>query len=1191
MFLNQIVTAKAIDRDFMKNRPLVITLFVLAYNPRVSGPTSNARLTISVTDLNDNAPKFTKPSYMFNVSESAKIGMKIATVTAMDVDFGTNALVVYSIVSGNSPPTFKIDSSTGALSLTNTLDHETRTRYSLTVQARDSGNPPLFSTTTVTIVVENANDNFCLFTLTNYFSSIRENLPAGQNVVTVFATDSDNHQCFYQVTDPLFDVNSTTGLVQTTAPLDREKGSPYSFLITALDFVNVTTTATATITVDIIDVNDNAPAFTQQTYSFTTPENVDIGVKVGEVTASDPDYLSNGDVTYSIVTSQSTFYIQPTTGIIETVASLDYFKQKSYVFVVRAMDGGNPAMTSTSTVNIAVTDVNTYAPQFTQRSYTASIKENIGVGTTVATVSATDKDPGTGLVYTMVHGSNGKFAVNSNNGQVTITAALDFETQRSYELVIRCSDGFNPALTNITFVYVILIDVNDNPPQFSPIPSETPKTRDVVSVSRLAPVGTTVYNPLVSDADSTGQYSFSLQKAAAIPLNVSSPSGSIVLGGQLGESLGNGFSVTLMVSDGVASSSLLLVFSITTPDSQKPNFALAQYQTSISENSMQGSTVTRVQAYMVESDSSGSIRYSLSGSALFSINTLTGVVVTAQTLDADVANPTITATVTATISSADGQQSWSSNAQVSVYIYDFNDNAPTFTSCPKTNISQADPAGTAVATVAATDADKGFNAAIRFSIMSGGEGVFNIDPSLGIIYSTQQLNPAVQSLYNVTVGATNPVQFPLTSFCTVSVKVLNINDRKPSFVQPSYHFHLSEAATVGSVVGSVGATDPDTGSFGQLTYSLVPNPASATFRMNSKTGQITTALPLDRETTLRYMFQVQATDGGGQSTRASVYVFIDDVNDNSPVFNPATYSVAIGQKAPVSTGIVALRCTDKDYGTNGTAGLKFAIISGDSHNRFQVSSNGLVTIANPLDKVLETTFLLTVQATDGGPIPRSSTATVNVTTYPATSTVPRFDYASYTVNLNDPVAASALITTVSAKGNGTITYSIKTSNVPFSVDRQTGKITSNRILNAENQANWIFTVQAMDKYGQVGFAAVHLNLIHQNEHAPVFNPTTYSASILESAAIGASVTKVFATDVDAGSDGAITYSTASDNFGVDPTTGVVTTKITLDRESRSTYTFIIIASDGGTPQLTATATVSVTVSERYYSDSATSVLG
>ena len=343
---SQIVTAKALDRDFQQDRPLVITLFIEAYNPHVSGPTNTAQLTITVTDLNDNAPKFSQSSYTFNVSESATIGTVIARVTATDVDFGSNAAVVYSIVACNSPLTFNINASQGTLTLANTLDYETQTTYHLTIQARDSGNPPLFSTATVNILVENANDNYCLFSLTNYFSSIQEDLPAGQNVVTVFATDSDNHQCFYQVTDPLFDVNSTTGLVQTTAPLDRENGSSYSFLVTALDFVNVTTTATATITVDITDVNDNAPAFTQQTYSFSTPENIDIGVKVGAVTATDPDYLSNGDVTYSIVTSQGTFYIQPTTGIIETAASLDALKQNSYGLVVKATDGGNPAMSS-----------------------------------------------------------------------------------------------------------------------------------------------------------------------------------------------------------------------------------------------------------------------------------------------------------------------------------------------------------------------------------------------------------------------------------------------------------------------------------------------------------------------------------------------------------------------------------------------------------------------------------------------------------------------------------------------------------------------------------------------------------------------------------------------------------------------------------------------------------------------------
>ena len=1180
LICRQLVTAKLLNRDIRKNA-LVINIWVRAYNPNTACGNRSARISVTVKDLNDHAPAFQQTSYSFNVSEAAGINTRIGRTWATDPDFGTNGTVSFAITSGNVPANFKIDSRWGVLRLANTLDYEKVKSYSLVVTASDGGTPSLKTNAAVQIMVENANDNLPLFTLSNYYSRVPENQPAGMSIVTVSATDKDKHNFTFSVTNGNFSVDSK-GLITTTSKLDRDIGTgTIVFKVLAVDIVPAgvkKTTGSAMVTVDIIDLNDNTPAFTKSAYRFNTGENTPIGKSVGQVTATDPDYDVNGTVVYSIVTSQSTFMIQPSTGILETVASLDFLKQKWYTFIVQASDLGTPPRVSTTTVNVAIWNVNTYFPQFTQVTYTTSLLENAKVGSFVATVSATDLDPGTGLTYTIIHGSDNKFKMDPTTGNITLNDTVDYESQQGYELVVRCVDGGNPQLSNVTFVYINLIDVNDNAPQFTPV-------RDTVGVLRIAPVGTIVYTPVATDLDSgtNAMITYSLQSSTMF--NISTRNGSIWLSQALSSATGNTLLVTIVAQDQGNPSmqtTFQLTINILTADGARPNFVLNQFRAVVSESVGPQTPITRVQAYMQEIGASGDIQYALSGprASMFTITQKTGVVSTAVALDRE-SMPTISVGLVAYITNVNpqGSQNLTTAGQLMVILQDFNDNAPVFSQTSySATVSKADPAGTPVLTVATTDADIGSNAVIRYTILSGSEGVFRIDPYLGTLYSTQVLDPALQSFYNISVGATNPVQYPLTTSVMVNINVKDINDRTPNFDVPVYHFHISEAAPLGSYIGTVMAIDPDTGTFGQLTYSILKNAFSANFSIDGTSGVMKSNGLFDREKKKRYWLQVSVVDGGGLKDTAWVVVYLDDVNDNKPVFKPTAYTVAISQGVPQGTGVSALRCSDKDLGTNGTAGLTYAIISGDPHQRFQVSSTGIISVRNRLDQVSETNFLLTVQAIDGGrPSGLTAIATVNITTYPVASTAPKFEFPSYTININDPVAKGTAVLTVVATGNGTITYQKKSPLVPFIINWKTGVITVAYTLNADAQPSWVFSVSAKDKYGQFGYAIVHINLIHQNEHAPVFFPKVYNVGETENSPVGTSIVKVFATDADLGSDGQITYSIQNDNFQIDPVSGVVSNAVILDREARSVYAVVVVASDGGTPKLTATARVNIQV--------------
>eukprot|EP00117_Sycon_ciliatum_P020511 scpid1016/ scgid18251/ Protocadherin Fat 4; FAT tumor suppressor homolog 4; Fat-like cadherin protein FAT-J len=1177
---NKVIVATALDRDFSA-RPVQIKLWFRAYNPTIPGGYGSGTVTVKILDVNDNSPIFVRPVWNLNVSEAIGQNAWIARIRATDKDYGTNGTLAYSVVSGNADKKFTLNTATGVLRMAGTLDYDNGPKfYQLTVQAIDGGKPAHYTTVIVNVQVENANDNIPLFTLPLYMGQITENLPAGQSIVTVLATEKDTNMFTYSIDNGNFSINAS-GVITTTGPLDREAGTPFIFTVSAIDVVAPNATAhtgTAMVSVDIIDVNDNTPAFTQKNYPFTIPETIPTGAVIGAVTANDPDDALFGTVTYTVSASLAPVYIQPATGIIETTAPIDYVTTKSFSFTVTATDGGG--LSSTSVVSVTVQNVNLHAPAFLNATYYATLPENSKNGTGVTTVSATDIDQQTGLTYLILHGSNGRFVIDAVSGAITVSGPLDYEVQPGYELVVACNDNGVPNMQNITFVYVTLTDVNDNPPVFDP-PKES------ASISRLAPAGTVVYRAMATDADSgvNAQLTYVLAGAQATLFNLSSTNGTLTLAQAANTFPGTSVSVQITAADGgipTMFGSLQITDNIMPPNGDAPQFALDVFRNYVMEDAPVGQVAITALAFVADVANSGDILYSIAANPMFAINPTTGNIYTTDSLDRET---TAVYDLKVTASIGEGFNTISSDGRVVITVMDVNDNAPTFfNSTLGTKVSEQDSAGTPVFQLQANDADAGKNTIIRYSIVTGGDGVFSIDPYLGTIYTTQKLNRKVKSSYLLTVAATNPTLYPLTSTAQLTVTVVEENDHNPEFDHPWYHFYVLENAIFGANIGKVYATDIDQGVFGQFSYSILPGGNSQFFKIDPSSGQITLSTTLDREKKKFYGFQVRATDGGGLFDQARVLVYVDDVNDNAPVMNPSTYYVSLSQGVPVGTGVIAIRATDRDTGTNGAAGFVYSITGGDTTGRFAVdSSTGIISVANPLGAVPTINYIINVQVADGGSPAMTASGVLNITSHPASTVAPVFTYPSYSVSLNSPQLSGATVLTVQATGNGTLNYRLGTTNVPFKVDWTTGVITLNQNINSDTRIDtWIFTVQATDRLGLKGFTTVHVSFLHRNEYAPVFQPLNQQKAVMENATAGQRIVEMRATDADDGSDGQVTYSIIGGvGFDINPADGWVTVDplTKLDRETRATYTLIVSAADGGTPPLTSTSTLLITVSD------------
>ncbi|XP_076127975.1 cadherin EGF LAG seven-pass G-type receptor 1-like [Alosa pseudoharengus] len=501
------------DREIMSQYKLIVVANDQGRDP---GPRSaTATVHITVEDENDNYPQFTEKSYVVHVQENIPVNSQVALVKATDNDKGNNAKVHYSIISGNVRGQFYIHSPTGAIDVTSALDYETMREYTLRVKAQDGGRPPLINSTGLVVVqVVDVNDNAPMFVSTPFQASVLENVAIGYSVIHIQAIDGDsgsNAQLEYRLTDMQpgfpFTINNSTGWITVCVELDRETTEFYTFGVEARDHGVPVMSSSASVSVTVLDeLNDNVPTFTQKVYSLKINEDAVVGTSVVTVMAIDRDV--NSVVTYQISSgnTRNRFAIisQSGGGLISLALPLDYKQERQYVLTVTASDGTRQ---DTAQVFINVTDANTHRPVFQSANYQVLVSEDRPVGSTVVVISATDEDTGENARITYVMEDNvSQFKIHPDTGAITTLTEIDYEDQASYTLAIIARDNGIPQKSDTTYMEIIVLDANDNAPQF---------VRDLYQGTVLedAPVYTSVLQVSASDRDSgsNGRVSYTFQ--------------------------------------------------------------------------------------------------------------------------------------------------------------------------------------------------------------------------------------------------------------------------------------------------------------------------------------------------------------------------------------------------------------------------------------------------------------------------------------------------------------------------------------------------------------------------------------------------------------------------------------------------------------------------------------------------------
>ncbi|XP_044539244.1 protocadherin gamma-B5-like, partial [Gracilinanus agilis] len=538
------------------------------------------------------------------------------------------------------------------------------------------------------------------------------------------------------------------------------------------------------ITVEIEDINDHSPQFSQDTFDLQISESTLPGARFILLSAQDADvginslrkYQLSPSTDFSLVNKHNKDGNKYPELVLEK--SLDRETQSSHQLFLTAVDGGDPARSSTAQIRINITDANDNAPVFSQDVYRVSLPENLPRGSPVLQVTATDKDELVNAEITFSFRSTGQdfwhvFDLDANSGEITTAASIDFEKNKDYSLVLEARDG-GGLVTQCT-IEIEVLDVNDNAPEvlLQSIPSVIPE--DILPRTVIALIKT-------RDKDSGHNGEVSCEIKGNVPFKISSSSKNsykLMTDGPLDRERIPEYNITVIATDKgnpSLSTSKILTLVVGDVNDNPPVFLLSSYVIYVPENNPSGASIARVSASDLDLGENGRVSYSIirsdldraPGSSHVSVSGHNGDIFSQRSFDYEQVR-----TFEVILQACDsGSPALCTNATLQVFILDGNDNAPNIlypTLSPDNSVlfdmvpRLAEP-GYLITKVVAVDADSGHNAWLAYHVLQATDpGLFSLGLRTGEVRTARALTERDSTRHRLLVSVQDDGQPPLSA--------------------------------------------------------------------------------------------------------------------------------------------------------------------------------------------------------------------------------------------------------------------------------------------------------------------------------------------------------------------------------------------------------------------------------------------
>jgi len=858
----ELILQQTLDREQQESHNLI----VVAETSTVPVLFAYADVLIEVRDENDNYPKFDNTFYSASVAENSEKVISLVKVSATDSDTGPNGDIRYYLESDteNIQNIFDIDIYSGWITLLTSLDREVQSEYNFKVIAADNGHPKHDAKVPVTIKIVDYNDNAPAFKLPIERISVFENALPGTVLINLLLIDPDiekQEMDFFIVSgdkQAQFQIGKS-GELFIAKPLDREQIMFYNLSIIATDGKF---TAKANVEIDVKDINDNTPYCLKPRYHISTNESISIGTTLVEIEAIDFDLQSKLRF-YLSGKGADDFTIGKESGTLKVVNALDRETTPKYKLVAHVQDGKDFTQECFSEVIITVNDINDNIPVFSMAQYRVSVPEDAQLNTLITKVHAMDKDFGVNrqIKYSLMGENHDYFKISKSTGIIRLDKNLDRETISLFNLTVKAEDCGVPKLHSIATVAVNILDINDNPPEFS-------MRQYSCKVLENATHGTEVCKVYAASIDigvNADIHYFIMSGNEQGKFKMDSMTGDLVLNATLDYEMSKFYFLTIQAIDGGTpplSNNAYVNVSILDINDNSPRFLQNLYRINVNEDIFVGSKILDIKATDEDSDINGLVTYNIEKGdniGQFSIDQTNGTISVSRPLDRETISH-----YNLEIQACDqGIPQRCNSVPVNVNILDTNDNAPLFSSANYSVVLQENrPLGYIFLTFKISDADESPNTTpYTFDIRSGNEGgLFRLEQD-GSLSTASRFNHNLQDEFVIQVRVFDNGTPPLYSDAWVVVKIIEESQYPPIVTPLEVTINSFEDDFSGAFIGKVHASDQD--KYDELNFSLVSGSedmyqSSKLFNISNQTGKIYAISNLDIGL---YKLNVSVSDG------------------------------------------------------------------------------------------------------------------------------------------------------------------------------------------------------------------------------------------------------------------------------------------------------------------------------------------